>query len=38
MKLREPGATCVWRGLVRLPALVQGYLLALRVHGIRAGP
>jgi len=24
--------------LLRLPALVQGYLLALQLHGIRAGP
>ena len=28
----------MWRGLVRLPTMVQGYLLALQVHGIRAGP
>jgi len=34
----NPGTTCVWRGLVRLPTMVQGYLLALQVHGIRAGP
>jgi hypothetical protein len=34
----NPGTTCIWRGLVRLPTLVQGYLLALHVHGIRAGP
>ena len=34
----NPGTTCVWRGLVRLPNLVQGYLLALQVHGIRDGP
>jgi Domain of unknown function (DUF4338)/Transposase DNA-binding/Transposase Tn5 dimerisation domain len=33
-----PGTTCMWRGLIRLPNLVQGYLLALHVHGIRAGP
>jgi hypothetical protein len=37
-KQDHPGTTCIWRGLVRLPTLVQGYLLALRVHGIRAGP
>ena len=37
-KLDHPGTTCIWRGLVRLPTLVHGYLLALRVHGIRAGP
>jgi hypothetical protein len=34
----HPGTTCIWRGLVRLPTLVQGYLLALDVHGIRASP
>ncbi len=34
----NPGTTCMWRGLVRLPAMVQGYLLAMQVHGIRAGP
>ena len=34
----NPGTTCVWRGLVRLPSMVQGYLLALQVHGIRDGP
>lgn len=34
----NPGTTCVWRGLVRLAAMVQGYLLALQVHGIRYGP
>jgi hypothetical protein len=37
-KQDHPGTTCIWRGLVRLPTFVQGYLLALRVHGIRAGP
>ena len=37
-KQDNPGTTCIWRGLVRLPTLVQGYLLALHVHGIRAGP
>jgi hypothetical protein len=37
-KQDHPGTTCIWRGLVRLPTMVQGYLLALRVHGIRAGP
>jgi Transposase Tn5 dimerisation domain len=37
-KKDHPGTTCIWRDLVRLPTLVQGYLLALRVHGIRAGP
>jgi len=34
----NPGTTCMWRGLVRLPTMVQGYLLALQVHGIRDGP
>ena len=34
----NPGTTCMCRGLARLPDLVQGYLLALQVHGIRDGP
>jgi len=34
----NPGTTCMCRGLVRLPNLVQGYLLALQVHSIRDGP
>ena len=34
----NPGTTCMCRGLVRLPNIVQGYLLALQVHGIRYGP
>jgi hypothetical protein len=34
----NPGTTCMWRGLVRLASLVQGYMLALHVHGIRDGP
>jgi len=37
-KQDHPGTTCIWRGLVRLPTLVQGYLLALHVHGSRASP
>lgn len=37
-KQDNPGTTCMWRGLVRLPNMVQGYLLALQVHGIRDGP
>jgi hypothetical protein len=37
-KQDNPGTTCIWRGLGRLPSMVQGYLLALQVHGIRAGP
>ncbi len=37
-KQDNPGTTCIWRGLMRLPTMVQGYLLALQVHGIRAGP
>jgi uncharacterized protein DUF4338/transposase-like protein/transposase Tn5 family protein len=37
-KLDNPGTICMWRGLVRLPAMVQGYLLAIQIHGIRAGP
>jgi hypothetical protein len=34
----NPGTTCMCRGLVRLPNIVQGYLLALQVHGVRDGP
>jgi len=37
-KQDQPGTTCIWRGLTRLPSIVQGYLLALRVHGVRASP
>ncbi len=37
-KQDNPGTTCMWRGLGRLPAMAQGYLLALQLHGIRAGP
>jgi hypothetical protein len=37
-KRDHPGTTCVWRGLIRLQSMTQGYLLALHVHGIRAGP
>jgi hypothetical protein len=34
----NPGTTCMWRGLIRLPNMAQGYRLALDTHGIRAGP
>jgi hypothetical protein len=34
----NPGPTCMCRGLARLPNIVQGYLLALQVHGVRDGP
>lgn len=37
-KQDNPGTTCMWRGLARLPSMVQGYLLALKVNGVRAGP
>jgi hypothetical protein len=37
-KQDNPGTTCMWRRLARLPSIVQGYLLALKVHGVRAGP
>ena len=37
-KQDNPGTTCMWRGLGRLPNMVQGYRLALQIHGIRAGP
>lgn len=34
----NPGTTCMWRGLVRLASMAQGYILALQVHSIRDGP
>jgi hypothetical protein len=34
----NPGTTCMWRGLVRLANMVQGYMLALQIHSIRDGP
>jgi hypothetical protein len=34
----NPGTTCMWRGLVRLANMVQGYILALQVYSIRDGP
>jgi len=37
-KQDNPGTTCMWRGLARLPTMAQGYLLALQVNGMRAGP
>ncbi len=37
-KKDNPGTTCIWRGLARLPNMTQGYCLALEIHGIRAGP
>ena len=37
-KQDNPGTTCTWRGLARLPTMAQGYLLALQIHGVRAGP
>jgi hypothetical protein len=37
-KQDSPGTTCMWRGLLRLPSMAQGYLLALQIHGIRDGP
>ena len=32
-----PGTTCMWRSLARLPAMAQGYRLALDYHGLRSG-
>lgn len=37
-KQDNPGTTCMWRGLGQLPTMAKGYLLALSIHGIRAGP
>jgi hypothetical protein len=37
-KTDNPGTTCMWRGLGRLPSMAQGYRLALQIHGVRAGP
>ncbi len=37
-KQDNPGTTCMWRGLARLPTMAEGYLLALRIHGTRASP
>jgi hypothetical protein len=37
-KSDNPGTTCMWRGLTRLPSMAQGYRLALQMHGIRDGP
>lgn len=37
-KQDHSGTGCIRRGLVRLRNLVQGYLLALQIHGIRDGP
>jgi hypothetical protein len=37
-KTDNPGTTCMWRGLGRLPSMTQGYRLALQIHGVRAGP
>lgn len=34
----NPGTTCIWRGMARLPSMAQGYRLALELHGVRAGP
>ncbi len=37
-KQDNPGTTCMWRGLGRLPSMAQGYRLALEIHGVRASP
>ena len=34
----NPGTTCMWRGLGRLPTMAQGYLLAQQQYGIKPGP
>ena len=37
-ELDNPGTTCMWRGLARLPAMAQGYRLALDHHGLSHAP
>jgi transposase Tn5 family protein len=37
-KQDHPGTTCIWRGVLRLQNMAQGYLLALHTQDIRAGP
>ena len=34
----NPGTTCMWRGLARLPAMAQEYRLALNLHGLGRDP
>jgi hypothetical protein len=34
----NPGTTCMWRGLGRLPAMAQGFLMARQYYGTRDGP
>ena len=34
----NPGTTCMWRGLARLPNMVQGYRLALQIHSLGDDP
>jgi hypothetical protein len=37
-KKDHPGTTCLWRGLGRLPAMADGFLLAQELSGIKLGP
>jgi hypothetical protein len=37
-KQDNPGTNCLWRGLIRLALMVEGYRLALHDHANRAGP
>ena len=37
-ELDNPGTTCIWRGMARLPAMAQGYRLALSLHNLDPSP
>lgn len=34
----HPGTTCLWRGLGRLPAMADGFLMAQLYYGVKPGP
>jgi hypothetical protein len=36
--LDNPGTKCMWRGLARLPAMAEGWRMALDLHGINRSP
>jgi hypothetical protein len=37
-KQDNPGTVCMWRGLARLPAMAEGYRLAIDFHGLNRSP